>query len=110
MIAVNNLSVQFTGTDLFDNVTFNIGDHDRVGLVGKNGAGKSTLLKILCGWQQPETGTAKLTIDDAAKGIINVYIPADAAGQTLHVICEASDNGPFSLKSYQRIIIKTALR
>ena len=57
MIAVNNLSVQFTGTDLFDNVTFNIGDHDRVGLVGKNGAGKSTLLKILCGWQQPETGT-----------------------------------------------------
>jgi len=61
-------------------------------------------------WQQPETGTAKLTIDDAAKSIINVYIPADAAGQTLHVICEASDNGPFSLKSYQRIIIKTALR
>ena len=57
MIAVNNLSVQFTGTDLFDNVTFNIGDHDRVGLVGKNGAGKSTLLKILCGWQKPETGT-----------------------------------------------------
>ena len=51
------MSVQFTGTDLFDNVTFNIGDHDRVGLVGKNGAGKSTLLKILCGWQQPETGT-----------------------------------------------------
>lgn len=57
MIAVNNLSVQFTGTDLFDKVTFNIADHDRVGLVGKNGAGKSTLMKILCGWQQPETGS-----------------------------------------------------
>ena len=57
MLAVNNLSVQFTGTNLFENVTFNIGDRDRIGLVGKNGAGKSTLLKILCGWQQPETGT-----------------------------------------------------
>ena len=56
MLAVNNLSVQFTGTNLFDNVTFNIGDHDRIGLVGKNGAGKSTLLKILCGWQEPEDG------------------------------------------------------
>ena len=56
MLAVNNLSVQFTGTNLFDNVTFNIGDHDRIGLVGKNGAGKSTLLKILCGWQEPEGG------------------------------------------------------
>lgn len=56
MLAVNNLSVQFTGTNLFDNVTFNIGDHDRIGLVGKNGAGKSTLMKILCGWQEPEGG------------------------------------------------------
>lgn len=57
MLAINNLSVQYTGTNLFENVTFNIGDRDRIGLVGKNGAGKSTLLKILCGWQQPETGT-----------------------------------------------------
>lgn len=56
MISINNLSVQFTGTNLFDNVTFNINDRDRIGLVGKNGAGKSTLLKILCGWQEPETG------------------------------------------------------
>ena len=57
MISVNNLSVQFTGTELFKGVTFNIADHDRVGLVGMNGAGKSTLLKILCGWQEPESGT-----------------------------------------------------
>lgn len=56
MISINNLSVQFTGQNLFDNVTFNINDRDRIGLVGKNGAGKSTLLKILCGWQEPETG------------------------------------------------------
>ncbi len=57
MLSVNNLSVQFTGTNLFDNVTFNIADRDRIGLVGKNGAGKSTLLKILAGLQQPESGT-----------------------------------------------------
>ena len=57
MIAVNNLSVQFTGTNLFTNVTFNIGDKDRIGLVGKNGAGKSTLMKIIARQQTPETGT-----------------------------------------------------
>ncbi|MBQ9639758.1 MAG: ATP-binding cassette domain-containing protein [Bacteroidales bacterium] len=57
MISINNLSVQFTGQSLFENVTFNINDKDRIGLVGKNGAGKSTLLKILCGRQQQESGT-----------------------------------------------------
>jgi len=57
-------------------------------------------------WQQPEIGTATLAIDDTKKSIINVSIPANAAGQTLHLICEVSDNGPFNLKSYQRIIIQ----
>ena len=72
MLAINNLSVQFTGTNLFENVTFNIADHDRVGLVGKNGAGKSTLLKILCGWQQPETGSLVI-----ASGQTVGYLPQE---------------------------------
>ena len=57
-------------------------------------------------WQQKEMGRATLTIDHAEKSVINVSIPANAAGQTLHLICEVSDDGPFHLKSYQRIIIK----
>nr|WP_240195057.1 ABC-F family ATP-binding cassette domain-containing protein [Desulfobulbus rhabdoformis] len=30
---------------------------DRIGLIGPNGSGKSTLLKILCGMEQPDTGS-----------------------------------------------------
>ena len=56
-------------------------------------------------WQQKEIGTATLTIDDAKKGVVHVRIPADAAGQTLHLICEVSDNSVNHLKTYQRIII-----
>lgn len=56
MINVNNLSIHFNGDKLFDNVSFTIGDKDKIGLVGKNGAGKSTLLKMLCGILQPDTG------------------------------------------------------
>ncbi|MDR0603153.1 MAG: ABC-F family ATP-binding cassette domain-containing protein [Bacteroidales bacterium] len=61
MITVNNLSIHFTGTNLFDKVSFVVGNNDRIGLVGKNGAGKTTLLNILAGRLQPETGTIVIT-------------------------------------------------
>ena len=57
-------------------------------------------------WQQPEIGTARLAVDDAGKSVVNVRVPADAAGETLHLLCEVSDQGANSLKSYQRIIIQ----
>ena len=82
MISVNNLSVQFTGTNLFDHVTFNIGDHDRIGLVGMNGAGKSTLLKILCGWQEPESGTLVMAAGQTVGYLPQEMVP-DAVGTVL---------------------------
>ena len=83
MISVNNLSVQFTGTDLFSNVTFNVGDHDRIGLVGMNGAGKSTLLKILCGWQEPESGTIVV-----ANGQTVGYLPQEMVPDAVGTVIE----------------------
>ena len=83
MISVNNLSVQFTGQNLFDQVTFNIADRDRVGLVGKNGAGKSTLLKILCGWQEPESGTIVI-----ASGQTVGYLPQEMIPDSCRSILE----------------------
>jgi ATP-binding cassette, subfamily F, member 3 len=56
MVSINQLSVQFGGTDLFRDVSFMINPRDRIGLVGKNGAGKSTLLKIINGLFKPESG------------------------------------------------------
>jgi hypothetical protein len=49
--------------------------------------------------------TAKLAIDHEKNAIISIRIPIDAAGQTLHIVCEVSDQGPFNLTSYQRVII-----
>lgn len=56
MISVNNLSIHFTGTDLFSNASFLINDRDRIGLVGKNGSGKTTLMNIIAGYIVPHEG------------------------------------------------------
>lgn len=57
MLNIHDLSVSFSGTFLFENVTFRLGAGDRIGLVGKNGAGKSTMLKILSRDIAPDSGS-----------------------------------------------------
>ncbi len=56
MFNIHKVSISFQGENLFEDITFRLGNGDRVGLVGKNGAGKSTLLKILSKDIEPTTG------------------------------------------------------
>lgn len=56
MFSVQNISVQFGGTNLFRNVTFIIHEKDRIGLVGKNGSGKTTLMRIISGQAKADEG------------------------------------------------------
>jgi ATP-binding cassette, subfamily F, member 3 len=56
MIDINNLSVQFGGRYLFEEVNLRIAKNDKIALVGSNGTGKSTFLKLLYGTEQSESG------------------------------------------------------
>ncbi len=60
MFSVENLKVEFGARPLFHDVSYVVGDKDRIALVGKNGAGKSTMLKIIAGLQQPTFGTVSI--------------------------------------------------
>jgi ATP-binding cassette subfamily F protein 3 len=72
MIDIKNLSIQFTGENLFENVNLKIGIHEKIALVGSNGTGKSTFLKILYGLEKPESGFIT-----KQKGIRIGYLPQD---------------------------------
>ena len=63
MISVDGLTVEFGGTTLFKEISFQINEKDRIALMGKNGAGKSTLLKILAGVRQPTRGNVSAPKD-----------------------------------------------
>jgi ATP-binding cassette subfamily F protein 3 len=81
VIQLSAITKTFGDRILFDRVTWQVGDGDRVGLCGPNGAGKTTLLKILASLEDTDAGTvvkpADLTIG---------YLPQDGlthAGRTL---------------------------
>ncbi len=70
MISVDAVTVEFNGSPLFSNITFNINENDRIALMGKNGAGKSTLLKIIAGVNKPTRGKVS-----APKDAVIAYLP-----------------------------------
>lgn len=52
----NKLKRSFSGDVLFQNISLQVDERDRIALVGPNGAGKSTLLKLLVGEETPTSG------------------------------------------------------
>ena len=86
MISIQNLSIHFTGQDLFTDINFMIREKDRIGLVGKNGAGKTTLIRIIAGLEQPSHGDVVMS-DDVTIGYLpqekNIYSEKTVLEETM---------------------------
>ena len=59
MIQIDRLTVSIAGKPLFQDATFTINEHDKIGLLGRNGTGKSTFFKTLMQRIIPEEGHIK---------------------------------------------------
>ena len=62
LISIQNLSFTHGGPFLLEEISFDLNQGERIGLVGRNGTGKSTLLKLLSGELTPDDG--QITIDE----------------------------------------------
>lgn len=56
VLDVQNLTLSFGENTLFSNVSFDIKEKEKVGLIGCNGAGKTSLFKIITGEYTPDDG------------------------------------------------------
>ena len=87
MVSAVDISLQYGERRLLDGVTFHVGPHDRIGLVGANGSGKSTLLHILLGDATPDSG-----VINRAHYVTVGYLPQEGtalAGRTLYAEAES---------------------
>ena len=57
MISVENILKSYNGRILFDRVSFQLNQRERLGLVGRNGHGKTTLFRMLTGEVEPDSGS-----------------------------------------------------
>lgn len=57
VIQLDHITVNYAGREIFRDLSWAIGERDRIGLVGPNGSGKSSLLKVITGAVEPDTGT-----------------------------------------------------
>jgi len=79
-LKIENLCMSFGTQTIFDNISFQINNNDKVGIIGVNGAGKSTLFNILLGNITPDAGN--ITLNSKIKlGYLPQVIMDDASNE-----------------------------
>ncbi len=98
MLSINHLDIRYGEKHLFKDVSAQVYEGNRIGLVGVNGAGKSTLLKIMAGVAESDDGVLS-----KAKTVTVGYLPQEShellTGKTLY---EEAQNAFANLLSLQQ--------
>ena len=81
LLSVSNLRKDFSERTLFRDVSFEVGERDKIGLVGDNGCGKTTLFRLLTGEYTPDAGGV-VRAKDARVGYMEQHVCRDG-GRTL---------------------------
>ena len=103
LLSAQNVTKSFMERRVLDDVSFFLGEGDKIGIIGINGTGKSTLLRILAGAEEPDSGQLIRT-----NGIRVSYLPQipafDESGTVLsqvlaHLPKDLADSKEFEAKS-----------
>ncbi len=89
MLSINHLDIRYGDKHLFKDLSIQVHDGRRIGLLGVNGAGKSTLLKIMAGVDECDDGVVS-----RAKYFTVAYLPQESSalvsGRTLYEEAESA--------------------
>ena len=77
-IAIQQLNKYFGERALFTDLSFEVADHDKIGLVGDNGCGKTTLLRVLMG-EEPSDGGQVVKYRDTVIGYMEQHTCREAS-------------------------------
>ena len=96
IVQINNITVNQGGHVVFKDLSWVVGDRDRVGLIGPNGAGKSSLLRALAGEYKPDAGTIV-----RKRGVSVGYLPQTVTRTTRRTLIEEAMTLPPALAAVE---------
>ena len=100
-ISVENLTKTYGIITLFEDISFNINEGDKIAIVAKNGSGKTTLLNILMGKDFADSGTVVIN-KDIQVVLFDQEIHFES-GQTITEFIMSLDSPPMqALRNYQK--------
>lgn len=106
ILSAENLSYSYGARVLFENISFNVEEGDKYGIIGVNGTGKSTLLKMIA---NHDAGGGKLTVPG---GVVMEYLPQDppfeADATVLEQIFKGDSPLMVLLREYEMAVEKMA--
>lgn len=94
MLTAHHLYKTYGIQPILHDISFSVGNRERIGLIGPNGCGKTTLMRILAGLEQPDSGTVASTrpnlrigylaqgMDFSPEATLQTALRLDAVSQT----------------------------
>ena len=88
LISLRNVRLAFGGPPLLEDVSLQVKEGERIGLLGRNGAGKSTLLGLIAGDLRPDGG-----VIERRQGLRAALLPQRLPGALSGTVFEAAASG-----------------
>lgn len=86
LLALNNVSFSFGARTMLQDVSWQIGENERIGLIGPNGAGKSTLLRLITGEYSVSEGNIQKA-NDTTIGFFNQDLLSFSTSDSILSVC-----------------------
>lgn len=94
LITITDISIRFRGPNLFEGVSCQIDEGQRIGLLGRNGAGKTTFMRMICGDLEPDTGQI-VRHENATVSLLPQDVPKELGGTIRDVVAKGISPEPF---------------
>ncbi|MDD5464941.1 MAG: ABC-F family ATP-binding cassette domain-containing protein [Candidatus Omnitrophica bacterium] len=97
MINITNLSKNYGAKILFEDISLNINQGEKIGLIGPNGTGKSTLFSLILQETEPSKGEVRVN-----KGVHIGYLPQEASFKSDHTVLAELTEGDERIMRFKK--------